>query len=175
MTKDKHSLPPLSTWLPLEGILVLVMAGVTAAIASLPIVFVPGILAYAILAYLRYRRFREAPDGLAAEPLRPDLSTLRPEHAARVNRWLTESGTSVPACGTFTTRGLVPCISRHRALRLRPHANTRGAPRAPRRGLRCRRCDRRALRVPQPGNARDPPVCVAQRRRDRTGRAHAPR
>jgi hypothetical protein len=86
MTKDKHSLPPLSTWLPLEGILVLVAAGVTAAMASLPIVFVPGILAYAILAYLGYCRFREAPDGLAAEPLRPDLSALRPEHAARVER-----------------------------------------------------------------------------------------
>ncbi|MFS8070458.1 MAG: hypothetical protein ACMG6S_29185 [Byssovorax sp.] len=84
MTKDKRSLPPLSTWLPLEGILVLVAAGVTAVAASLPIIFVPGVLAYAILAYLRYRRFGEAP--VAAEPLRPDLSALCPEHAARVNR-----------------------------------------------------------------------------------------
>lgn len=86
MTMDKPSLPPLSTWLPLEGILVLVAAGVTAVAASLPIILVPGILAYAILTYLRYRGLREAPDGLAAEVLRPDLSTLRPEYAARVNR-----------------------------------------------------------------------------------------
>ena len=86
MTKHKPSAPPLSTWLPLEGILVLVAAGVTAATASLPIVLVPGVLAYAILTYLRFCRWREASDGLAAEPLRPDLSTLRPEHAARVNR-----------------------------------------------------------------------------------------
>lgn len=86
MTKDKPSPLPLSTWMPLEGVLVLVAAGVTAATASLPVVLVPGILAYAILAYLRYRRSREASDGLAAEPERPDLSALRPEHAARVNR-----------------------------------------------------------------------------------------
>ena len=86
MTKHKPSAPPLSTWLPLEGILVLVAAGATAAMASLPIILVPGILACAILVYLRFQRFHEAPDGIAAEPLRPDLSTLRPEHAMRVNR-----------------------------------------------------------------------------------------
>ena len=86
MTKDKPSLPPLSTWLPLEGVLVLVAAGATAAVASLPIILVPGIFAYAILVYLRFRRSGEAPDGLATEPLRPDLSTLRPEYAARVIR-----------------------------------------------------------------------------------------
>src|SRR6185369_7873598 len=58
----------------------------TAMRASLPIILVPGILAYAILVYLRTRRFREAPGGLAAEPLRPDLSALRPEYASRVDR-----------------------------------------------------------------------------------------
>ncbi len=86
MTNDKPSPLPLSTWLPLEGVLVLVAAGVTAATASLPIVLVPGIMAYVILTYLRYLRLREASEGLAAEPLRPDLSALRPEHAARVSR-----------------------------------------------------------------------------------------
>lgn len=86
MTKDKPSAPPLSTWLSLEGILVLVAAGATAALASLPIILAPGILAYAILTYLRFQSFHGAPDGIAAEPLRPDLSTLRPEHAARINR-----------------------------------------------------------------------------------------
>ncbi len=86
MAKDKPSSPPLATWLPPEGLVVLAAAGSTAWVASLPIIFAPGILAYVILVVLRLHRFREAAEGLSIEPLRPDLSALRPEYAARVGR-----------------------------------------------------------------------------------------
>lgn len=86
MTKDKTPSSPLVTWLSPEGLVVLAAAGATAWLASLPLVFVPGILAYAILTRLRYRRSREALERVVIEPLQPDLSGLRPEYAARVSR-----------------------------------------------------------------------------------------
>jgi hypothetical protein len=89
MAKDNSPSPPLATWLPLEGLVALAAAGATAWLASLPIIFVPGILAYVLLVLLRLRRFYEAVDEPSVEPLRPDLSALRPEHAARVSRCVT--------------------------------------------------------------------------------------
>src|SRR4051812_14083170 len=86
MMKDKSPSPPLAAWLPPEGLAVLVVAGVTAWVTSLPIVFAPAILAYLILGYLRLARFREAQTVRSVEALRPDLAGLRPAYAARVER-----------------------------------------------------------------------------------------
>ena len=86
MAKDNPPSPPLATWLPPEGLVVLAAAGSTAWMASLPIIFVPGLLAYVLLVVMRFRRFQEAVERREIEPLRPDLSALRPEYAARVSR-----------------------------------------------------------------------------------------
>jgi hypothetical protein len=76
---------PLSIWLNPAGIVVLLAAAVTAALASMPVILVPGFLAYGILAYLRYQA--EGPQGAEDEsPVEPDTSTLHNPYAARVNR-----------------------------------------------------------------------------------------
>jgi hypothetical protein len=86
MTKDKSPSPPLAAWLPPEGLAVLVVAGATAWVTSLPIVFAPGIIAYLILGYLRLARSREVRASASVEALRPDLSGLQAGYAARVER-----------------------------------------------------------------------------------------
>ena len=86
MTKDKSPSAPLAAWLPPEGLAVLVVAGATAWVTSLPIVFAPAILAYLILGYLRLTRAREVRAALPVEALRPDLSGLSAGYAARVER-----------------------------------------------------------------------------------------
>jgi hypothetical protein len=86
MMKDNRPSPPLAAWLPPEGLAVLVVAGATAWVTSLPIVFAPGILAYLILGYLRLARSREVQASAPVEALRPDLSGLQPGYAARVER-----------------------------------------------------------------------------------------
>ena len=83
---DPRERPPLSTWLPPEGVAVLAAAGATAAIAAMPVVLVPGVLAYGVLSYLRYGRWKEASakDELSLDL--PDTSKLVREYATRVQR-----------------------------------------------------------------------------------------
>lgn len=76
---------PLSIWLNPGGLVVLVAAAVTAALASMPVILVPGFLAYGILTYLKY----QAAGGASAEddaPVEPDTSTMHKPYAARVHR-----------------------------------------------------------------------------------------
>lgn len=87
-----HKKPsPLSIWASPEGALVLAAAGVTAAVASMPIVLVPGVLAYGILTYLRFARTK-AGGGEDLTPIAPDLSRLAPLYAARVRRAAARQG-----------------------------------------------------------------------------------
>lgn len=81
MTNPKK---PPSPWLSPEGGLVLLAAIVTAAVASMPIVLVPGALAYGILVYLRASRAKEGEAELALPE--SDVSTLEKPYAARVLR-----------------------------------------------------------------------------------------
>ena len=46
---------PLSIWFNPAGVLVLLAAAVTAAVASMPLILVPGVLAYGILVFLKYQ------------------------------------------------------------------------------------------------------------------------
>lgn len=76
---------PLSIWLNPGGLVVLVAAAVTAALAQMPVILVPGFLAYGILTYLKY----QAAGGASAEdeaPVEPDTSTMHKPYAARVHR-----------------------------------------------------------------------------------------
>lgn len=76
---------PVTTFLSPEGLFVLIAALVTSAVASLPIVVVPGILAYALLTFLRYQRWREAADDVLA-PIVPPVEGLGQEYLAHVQR-----------------------------------------------------------------------------------------
>lgn len=76
----------LSIWLNPGGVVVLLAAAVTAAVASMPIVLVPGFLAYGILTFLRYQRAQTASAGAELEPVEPDVSRLQKPYAARVFR-----------------------------------------------------------------------------------------
>lgn len=75
-----------SLWLNPEGVFVLIAAAVTAVVASMPIIVLPGVLAYGILTYLRYGRAQAAEAAKAASPFAPDLSHLAPAYATRVAR-----------------------------------------------------------------------------------------
>jgi hypothetical protein len=75
---------PISIWLNPGGVIVLLAAAVTAAVTSIPLILVPGFLAYGILAFLRYQRGASSKDDL--EPVLPDTSRLAKPYAARVTR-----------------------------------------------------------------------------------------
>jgi len=76
--------PPLGTYVSPEGVLVLAAAGATAAFAAMPIVLVPGVLAYGILTWLRVERWKDAKTDDAWRPVEPPLEGLTPPNAARV-------------------------------------------------------------------------------------------
>ncbi len=76
---------PLALWFNPAGVVVLLAAAVTAAVASMPIVLVPGFLAYGILTFLRYQRAAQAA-GDELSPVAPDTSRLQKPYAARVHR-----------------------------------------------------------------------------------------
>lgn len=84
MSQDKPSSPPVITWLNPEGLSVLAAAGVTAAVAAMPVIVVPGVLAYGILTWLRYTRWRDRADQAGTEPIAVDLSRLRHPYSSRV-------------------------------------------------------------------------------------------
>lgn len=75
---------PLAIWLNPGGVVVLLAAAVTAALASMPVILVPGFLAYGLLAYLKYQAAAAAGDDEA--PVEPDVSALHKPYAARVQR-----------------------------------------------------------------------------------------
>jgi len=85
MAPDKKP-GPLSIWLNPAGVVVLLAAAVTAAVASMPIILVPGFLAYGILVFLGYQRAAAtaASDELAAAE--PDVTGLAKPYAVRVVR-----------------------------------------------------------------------------------------
>lgn len=86
MTDEKRAKPPASTFVSPEGLAVLAAAGATAALASLPIVIVPGVLAYGILTYLRVERWRDTASEAEFAPVVPSAQGLLPHHAQRVGR-----------------------------------------------------------------------------------------
>jgi uncharacterized coiled-coil protein SlyX/uncharacterized protein YdcH (DUF465 family) len=88
MANDKKP-GPLSLWLNPGGLVVLVAAGVTAALASMPVILVPGFLAYGILTFLRYQRAAEADANSEFAPADPDTSALQKPYAARILRSVT--------------------------------------------------------------------------------------
>ena len=61
----------------------LAAAGVTAAVAAMPVIVVPGVLAYGILTWLRYTRWRDRDDQAGGEPVAVDLSRLRHPYSSR--------------------------------------------------------------------------------------------
>jgi hypothetical protein len=85
MAQPKTDKPPLITFANPEGLAVLAAAGVTAAVAAMPVVIVPGVLAYGILTWLRYRRWKDGGSGPSFEPATVDLSRLRHPYSARVS------------------------------------------------------------------------------------------
>ncbi len=84
MVQHKPPVPPIITWLNPEGLAVLAAAGVTAAVAALPVIVVPGVLAYGILTWLRYNRWRERSSNALPALADIDLSRLRHPYSARV-------------------------------------------------------------------------------------------
>lgn len=74
----------MRVWVSPEGAVVLLAAVVTAVVAQMPIVLLPGLMAYAVLAYLRYTRRRD--EGAALAPVAVDLSALPAPYATRVRR-----------------------------------------------------------------------------------------
>lgn len=85
MANDKKP-GPLAIWLNPGGVVVLVAAAVTAALTAMPIILVPGFLAYGILAFLRHQRAAAAAEGNEFSPADPDTSALQKPYAARVLR-----------------------------------------------------------------------------------------
>lgn len=83
---DRKKKGPLSIWLNPGGLVVLLAASVTAALTSMPIILVPGFLAYGLLVFLKYQgaRAESAEDDEAA--VEPDTSMLHKPYAARVYR-----------------------------------------------------------------------------------------
>lgn len=84
MANDKPASPPIVTFANPEGLAVLAAAGVTAAVAAMPLIVVPGVLAYGILTWLRFSRWKEQQKRAEFEPITPDLSRLRHPYSARV-------------------------------------------------------------------------------------------
>lgn len=76
---------PLALWFNPAGIVVLLAAAVTAAVAQMPIVLIPGVLAYGILTFLRWQRSQPA-EGDELTAAIPDTSHLAKPYAARVHR-----------------------------------------------------------------------------------------
>jgi hypothetical protein len=81
---QKPGLLPL--WLNPAGLVVLAAAAITATIAGMPLILVPGFLAYGILVYLRYQQARAAFGGEDFDSVVPDVSSLQKPYAARVHR-----------------------------------------------------------------------------------------
>jgi hypothetical protein len=79
--------PPLSTFLSPEGLTVLAAAGVAAAATPFTVILVPGVLAYGILTWLRWGRWRQR---LSAAPaaVEPSLIGLWPPYLERAQRCL---------------------------------------------------------------------------------------
>ncbi len=84
MAKEKTRTPPVTTFLSLEGLAVLAAAGVTAAVASLPVIVLPGAVAYGILTWFRYNRWKSRGTDESLLAVEPDLSALRSPHVVRV-------------------------------------------------------------------------------------------
>lgn len=82
---DQKKPGPLAIWLNPGGVVVLLAAAVTAALTSMPVILVPGFLAYGILAFLKYQA-AGAKGGGEGEPVEPDTSALHKPYAARVHR-----------------------------------------------------------------------------------------
>ena len=76
----------LSIWASPEGALVVVAAGVTAVVASMPIVLVPGALAYGILTLLRWNRSKAVGRQAGVAPVEPALAGLKQPYAQRLVR-----------------------------------------------------------------------------------------
>lgn len=75
---------PLSIWFNPAGVLVLLAAAVTAAVASMPLILVPGVLAYGILVFLKYQAQPSGGEDLS--PVIPDTTGLQKPYAARIHR-----------------------------------------------------------------------------------------
>lgn len=75
----------LALWFNPAGMVVLLAAAVTAAVAQMPIVLIPGFLAYGILTFLRYQRGLPL-DGDDLSAAIPDTTALSKPYAARVHR-----------------------------------------------------------------------------------------
>lgn len=77
---------PLQIWLNPFGVVVLLAAAVAAAVASMPVILLPGFMAYGILAFLEYQRAAAAAANDELAPLSPDTSSLQKPYAVRVQR-----------------------------------------------------------------------------------------
>lgn len=77
--------PPISTWLSPEGLVVLAAAGATAAVASMPLILVPGVLAYGIVTGLRLTRWKQAKTAAIWQIEPPDPTDLAKPYLQRVN------------------------------------------------------------------------------------------
>lgn len=75
---------PLAIWLNPGGVVVLLAAAVTAALTSMPIILVPGFLAYGLLAFLKYQA--AGAKGEDEAPVEPDTAGLHKPYAVRVQR-----------------------------------------------------------------------------------------
>src|SRR5215212_9919543 len=104
MANDNSSAKPgpLSIWLNPAGVLVLLAAAVTAAVASMPIILVPGVLAYGILAFLKYQSAAAASVDEELVPILPDTSALQKPYAARVHRSVAIQKAILQEIGTAT-------------------------------------------------------------------------
>ena len=78
--------PPWTTWLSPEGLVVLGAAAGTAAAASMPLVLVPGVLAYGIVTALRYGRWRDASAAAEWAVPPPDLRNVATPYAQLVRK-----------------------------------------------------------------------------------------
>lgn len=77
---------PLAMWLNPGGVVVLLAAAVTAALTSMPLILVPGFLAYGILVFLMHQRAAAASEDAELAPVLPDTAPLEKPYAARVHR-----------------------------------------------------------------------------------------
>jgi predicted RNA-binding protein YlxR (DUF448 family) len=119
MSQDKPASPPVTTFANPEGIAVLVAAGLTAAVAAMPVIVVPGVLAYGILTVLRYNRWKDRQRSSQFDPLSFDLTKLRAPYSTRVttcvelqSRVLGEIARAEPLHRTM----LLPSVDRVRSL-----------------------------------------------------------
>lgn len=77
---------PLKVWLNPFGVVVLLAAAVAAAVASMPLILIPGFMAYGILAYLEWQRAAASSAGEELSPVLPDTAGLNKPYAVRVQR-----------------------------------------------------------------------------------------